>query len=255
MAPWPAKVAVIPDGGTCLDVCDPPTNSCSPTDGGILCYQLCFGGRRPEGMRASSVRGPALARWLAEMAQLEAASVDAFARLARELRRLAAPPSLIRRAIAAARDEVRHARVTAKLARKAGARPTAPSVTPSRERALVEIAVENAREGCVRETFGALLATWQGEAAGDRELRAAMRAIAADETRHAELAWDVHRWARPLLTRKERSLVDGALRDEAAALVASAAVAAPAELIARAGLPSPAVAAQLAERARHALWS
>ena len=52
-------------------------------------------------------------------------------------------------------------------------------------RELEAIAIENAVEGCVRESFGALLATWQAKTAGDARVRAAMKRIARDETRHA----------------------------------------------------------------------
>jgi hypothetical protein len=38
-----------------------------------------------------------------------------------------------------------------------------------------------------------------------------MRSIAADECRHAELAWAVHAWARPRLTSHERRLIDEAM--------------------------------------------
>jgi len=57
--------------------------------------------------------------------------------------------------------------------------------------ALVDVALENAVEGCVRETYGALIATRQAEAASDPVVRRAMRKIAADETAHAALSWDV----------------------------------------------------------------
>src|SRR5581483_2919120 len=83
--------AAIPDGGTCQDVCKNPPTGCLPVDGGILCEQLCTG-RQPEGLaKAPRATGSALGRWLADVAYLEAASVDAFRRLARELRTAGAP--------------------------------------------------------------------------------------------------------------------------------------------------------------------
>jgi hypothetical protein len=60
-------------------------------------------------------------------------------------------------------------------------------------RSVAAIARENIVEGCVREAFGALVATYQAERASP-ELRAAFRAIAADERRHSQLAEDVHAW-------------------------------------------------------------
>jgi hypothetical protein len=56
-------------------------------------------------------------------------------------------------------------------------------------RSLEELAVENAVEGCVRETYGALTAIWQARTAKDPSVAAAVRRIARDETRHAALSW------------------------------------------------------------------
>jgi hypothetical protein len=107
----------------------------------------------------------------------------------------------------------------------------------------------------VRETFGALIATWQAEAAGDRRLAEAMRTIAADETRHAELAWDVHHWALRGLDRDARARVVGEMRDAADELCAQAAAEPSVELVAQAGLPRSEIARRLAEETRRALWS
>jgi hypothetical protein len=49
-----------------------------------------------------------------------------------------------------------------------------------RPRSLVELALENIREGCVRETWGAACAVVQSMKATDLEVRRAMRAIARD---------------------------------------------------------------------------
>jgi hypothetical protein len=77
-------------------------------------------------------------------------------------------------------------------------------------RSLESIARENAVEGCIHETFGALQLRWQAKharAATDRRLFAR---IAADETRHAALAWLVAQWAEPLLDARARQRVDAA---------------------------------------------
>jgi hypothetical protein len=62
---------------------------------------------------------------------------------------------------------------------------------------LLEVAVENAVEGCVRETFGVAVAMIRAERAGDKQVRRAMRSIARDEMQHAELSWAVARWTSP----------------------------------------------------------
>jgi hypothetical protein len=151
-------------------------------------------GRRPEGFALERSQDLSAGAVLAEMAALEAASIAAFDRLARELAHHGAPASLVARARAAKRDEVRHARTTRRLARSYG--PVGRTVRrrnlPVRDR--MEVALENMIEGCVLETFGAALATFQAQRAEDPAIRAAFRAIAEDERAHASLAHDVHAW-------------------------------------------------------------
>jgi hypothetical protein len=78
------------------------------------------------------------------------------------------------------------------------------------------VALDNAVEGCVRETYGALVAHHQAAHAQDEEIRALMRRIADDETRHAQLSWDIAAWAEAKLTRSERQHL-GAARQAALA--------------------------------------
>ena len=93
---------------------------------------ICMG-RRPLGHTQPRQRGATpLAQTLAEAAHLEAASVIAFARLARDLVRLGAPAGLVARARAAAQDEVRHARSLGHLARQHGAQPAPVTVRAQR---------------------------------------------------------------------------------------------------------------------------
>jgi hypothetical protein len=187
------------------------------------------------------------------MGDLEAASVDAFLRLRDELAAHGARPALVREASLAARDEVRHARAVAKLAARYGAAP------PERRRVerlavrdLESVALENAVEGCVRETYGALVATWQGRAARDAAVARAMRRIARDETRHAALAWAVARWAEPRLSRAGRRRVVEARRSARASLGVELARPAPPELVRHAGVPSVETARDLFARAASA---
>ena len=78
-----------------------------------------------------------------------------------------APQPLLALARQAAADEVRHSAVTAELARKYGGTPQPPVVVARPVRSLPEIAAENEVEGCVRETYAALLATYQAAHARD----------------------------------------------------------------------------------------
>jgi rubrerythrin len=166
-------------------------------------------GRRPHGLKESMLRFEknGFSRHLADAAWLEAASVDAFRRLRRELEAHGAPRRLIRAASQSARDERRHARTARALARRFGVSVPRVDCAPFERRSLFDLALENAVEGCVRETWGALVAMRQAERAEDLGVRAAMAGIARDELRHAELAWRIDRWLAPRLTREHRQKV------------------------------------------------
>ena len=112
-------------------------------------------------------------------------------------------------------------------------------------RSLLDIACENAIEGCVRETFGALSAAWQARHARDAELALHFKRVARDEARHAALAWAVDAWLCERLTPSQRELVLTA-RARAASALAASFVEPPRELRMAAGLPGLA-----AQRALH----
>jgi hypothetical protein len=177
-----------------------PTGFVVPDESGAVLIDCatCPGsaGRVPAGLEATTVRArTALGAYFASAARLEAASVTAFCRLREELAVHGAPAELLEGARAAERDEVRHTRAMARLARRHGGRYVRPRIAEIGTRSLETIAHENAVEGCARETFGALLATWQAAHIEDRELAATLAAIASDETRHAALSWAIARWS------------------------------------------------------------
>lgn len=213
-------------------------------------------GRRPAGVAVRSGGETAATRWLSEMAALEAASVASFRRTSRELRAHGAPRTLVRRTRQAARDEVRHARSMRRQAARYGGTTHAPRIPPFLPRSLVELAAENMQEGCVRETFGALVAHWQAERAADPSVREAMRAIASDETEHAALSWDIARWIEPQLSREERALVHAAKRDAVRGLFDIVRATVAPELLSPLGLPNCRVAQALLRGLRPRLfWS
>jgi hypothetical protein len=226
-----------------------------------LGYSICSTvGRRPAGLEATDAPGgttatTALADYFAEVAHLEAASVEAFARLRDELVAHGAPEALVQLASRSARDEVRHARMMGRLARRFGKAPKAARIAPHEPRSLEEMARENAVEGCVRETFGALVASWQAAHAADPEVRAAMTAIAADETRHAALAWATARWAATKLDAAARARLRQAQSEAVRALSRDAAAATPAPLVVQAGLPTQAHARALVAAMNETLWA
>jgi hypothetical protein len=213
-------------------------------------------GRVPAGLQSRTQRhGDAYGDHLAQCAHLEAASVHAFVRLADELRAHGAPVGLVQRALRAADDEVRHARVVADLATQRGGVVSAARVTPVTLRSLEQIALENAVEGCVRETYGALVGAYQAERAADGELRQAMREIAADEARHAALSHDVHTWLAGVLSADANQRVRTAARAAASELARACAAEPDATLALRAGLPPAPIALAMLQQLQATLWS
>jgi hypothetical protein len=214
-------------------------------------------GRRPEGWIAG---GPAetksrLADHFAMMAELEAASVTAFEVLAAELEYHGAPSELIARLREAAREEVRHAHDTGELARAFGASPSPARVEPRPIRSLEAIAIDNAVEGCVRETFGAAMGCYQAEAAADPNIAALMRTLATDETSHAALAFELHGWIMPQLTAAGRARVLEARAHAVEALSLELQVEPDSTLRELAGMPGACEAMRLHETLSHDLWN
>jgi hypothetical protein len=248
------------DGGlvpaTCAELCGFNQTTCYAGWNGpdtLRCGNACEG-RRPHGLRerqthASSAPG----EWFARAAWLEAASIDAFRILQGELEHHGAPSELTSEALASAEDEIAHARIMRSLAHRFGATTEEPRVERGPIRDLEAIALENAIEGCVRETYGALQNAWQAERATSARVRAAMRVIARDELKHASFAWKIAAWIEPKLDADARARVQEARKDAAARLAASIAV--DDSLVDVCGLPSTSDAAELVAGLRRALWS
>lgn len=217
----------------------------------------CAIGRRPVGLRASGgvACTDALGRHFASAAHLEAASIQAFLRLREELALHGADAALQDAALVSALEEVLHTDVSTRLAHRYGATPRRPDVEPLPLRPLFEVALDNAVEGCVRETFGALVAHHQALHARDAEVREVMTRIADDETRHAELSWAIDRWAREQLPTAEREALREARRDAVATLREEVTVPLDAALITEAGMPAPEVAASLVATLEQELWA
>lgn len=204
-------------------------------------------GRRPDTLLAPRANAAAneLGGYFSTAAWLEAASVFAFERLTRELTRLAAPHTLIQAALRSTLEEISHARMMQAFALQFGGARTAPELSRGHTRSMLAIALENATEGCVRESYGALLACHQALAARDASLRAVMQQIAQDELRHAQLAWQIAAWLEPQLPQAERERVQLARRAAYAQLSRelTSTLSPPARQLL--GLPDPSVAASL----------
>jgi hypothetical protein len=94
----------------------------------------------------------------------------------------------------------------------------------------------------------------QSIAAPDPRLRAAMRQIARDEMRHAELAWSVAEWLEGRLTDPERARVTKARTGAARALIRASGRPFEPALVDELGLPPPRVAHGIASDLAAALW-
>jgi hypothetical protein len=233
-APDACSVTVTADAGPGYLYCNTSANG--------PCIPPGNGGRRP-GYFAQLGFPPAapgrdVGVHFARVACMEAGSVEAFRQLRDELVAHGAPRRLVRAASRAIRDEVRHVRATSALARRFGEEPIAAPPVPRRTiRPLVQMALENAVEGCVRETYSALECAWQAEVAVDPVVRSAMKRIARDELRHLALAWEVHEWVMGRLSRADRARLRSAQRCEIAMLLGEVATDPHASLVDTAGLP------------------
>jgi hypothetical protein len=191
------------------------TTTCPSVTGTVKvhCASYPCEGRRTDGIdepRATNDAG--LGAHFAAASYLEAVSVHAFERLRLELTAHDAPEELIALVRRAEADEVRHAEMTEELARRFGVEPEIPIGVSAEPRSLFAIALENAVEGCVRETYGAAVACFRGMRARDDSVRAIMQTIARDECEHAELGFRIAEWALPRLRQDERNAIQAAMR-------------------------------------------
>ncbi|MBL8721182.1 MAG: ferritin-like domain-containing protein [Myxococcales bacterium] len=221
-----ADTAPRPLGDVGVDACAlycPGARKCEgktiPFDGGTIpaieCTESvsCGAGRRPRGLRPAATTLP----MLTGLARLEAAAIDAFRVLRADLAAIGAPRSLLRAVSRARRDEVRHARIVGALAGiPRGRMQTFPAASAPD---LPTLAADNAVEGQVRETFGALQALDLARTTRDPHLRDALRRIARDETRHAALAFAIDGHLARRLTPHERAHVAQRRRAAAEELV------------------------------------
>lgn len=146
----------------------------------------------------ATTRATLAAAWT-RSALFEHASIASFARFTLELLAVGAPSDLIAAAQRAALDEVRHAEVAFGLASAYAGERRGPGALPMeggfKGATLASLAASTVLEGCVNETIAALLAAKARDEASDPAVRGALACIAADEARHAELAWRTVAWA------------------------------------------------------------
>lgn len=157
-------------------------------------------------------------RWLTSAGH-EHASVAAFARVGLQLLSLSAPAALLRATQQAMADEVVHAQLCFGLAAAyGGAPPSEPgplnidacvATGMDLETALREAIVE----GALGEGAAAVEALEGAGACVDPVVRGVLSRIAADEQRHALLAYQTVKWALAAEPRRARAVVRACLRD------------------------------------------
>jgi hypothetical protein len=216
-------------------------------------------GRKPAGLLeedACSHASSPLGNYLAEIAHLEAAAVFAFGELASELARFGAPTSLIERARKAEADEVRHAQTMSQYAMAFGATPKPAVSSATKYASLFDLALHNAEEGCVRETYGALVAMHQSVRASDAAFRIDLAIIASDEVQHATWSHDLDQWLSTQLTKSENHAVAEAKAKAFERLERECSAEAPnVTLEAEAGLPDAATSAHMLAALKRAPFS
>jgi hypothetical protein len=169
----------------------------------------------------ASVRARLAQHWT-ETARMEHASIAAFARFVLQLLGLGAPPDLVDGAQRAIGDETEHARLAFGLASAYAGADIGPG--PIAVDACLEgmdvrsVVATTFAEGCVGETLAALEAREALEAVGDRHpaVAAALGIIAADEERHARLAWRSVQWLLAAFGQAAREALEAALEEATA---------------------------------------
>jgi hypothetical protein len=155
-------------------------------------------GLSPDLSRFSPAERRSLADYWMRVAQMEHASIAAFARFTLHLLALGAPPELVVASNRAMADETEHTRLAFALASAFLGREVGPDALP------VDGALDGAdlgsfvatllREGCIGETRAAVEAREMLGVTRDPAIRGVLETIARDETRHAELAWRTLAW-------------------------------------------------------------
>ena len=107
----------------------------------------------------------------------------------------------------AARDEIKHARMMHTVCVSLGQKVAKPTIDDVPNRSCFSLALENAIEGCIHESYAALQALHQSQHAKTSEWRELFGTIAVDEIKHAQLSLQIHQWLMKKLTAEERQRI------------------------------------------------
>ncbi len=143
----------------------------------------------------------ALAQMWLDDTRAECASIPAFFALARDLAALGAPIALVRKALAAADDEVRHTELCASMAGDFSSMTFTPELLPApppsalnRKDEIIRLCLESWQDGCLGEGIAAERAKRQAQHTADPTTASALATIAKDEAHHAALGWGIVEW-------------------------------------------------------------
>jgi hypothetical protein len=160
----------------------------------------CWQGRAVAGQAARERRSGSDAVGLAWLAEglAEHASIPSFLRLAKELRNLGAPDTLVERALGAALEEAGHTALCFELAAEELGQAVwpegAPDCEPRADLSLSALAQECWNDGCLGEGAASAFAQRRATRARHAPARQALARIAREERAHAELAWAIARF-------------------------------------------------------------
>lgn len=217
------------DGGACPRECaavfDLVGCTIFPEMNELVCWdRYCAVGRLAEDVVMRS-GGRGLASHFGAMASLEAAAVFAFEDLARELNAHRLPTPLVRQARRAADEERVHAQLVGTFAQRLGVGFETARDREPEPRSLEALALDNAVEGCARETLGAMVGLFQSAHAPDPAIRALLGRISEDELGHAAWSWalaaELERRLTPAAGRRVTEARDEALGTLAHALASA----------------------------------
>ncbi len=150
------------------------------------------------GALAGERRARLAASWT-QSARLEHASIAAFARFTAQLLAQGAPLELVAKSREAMADEARHTELCLDLAASYGGdRPVLGRLDVRGSiggESIEDILTAVVAEGCVGETVAAAQAAALAREVDNPNVRGVYQTIAADELRHAALAWKYLTWA------------------------------------------------------------
>ncbi|MCE9580862.1 MAG: hypothetical protein K8W52_47550 [Deltaproteobacteria bacterium] len=220
----------------------------------------CVGPRPAADGLDAATRETLAALWLHD-AQMEHASVPAFARISWMLAAVGAPPALHRAAQQAALDEIDHAERCFAIAAGYGGQPSTVAAMPelagalaSGDDAIDTLVYESVVDGCQHEGFNADVAAAAADACDEPVVRATLQQVAIDEHAHAELAWRLIEWALAREDDRARQAVDRGLRELDRRAIRPPLVGVPAALGARADREALRKHGRLDQDACVALW-